>query len=86
MYLKKIEEGDIRGAIRLTSSDEVIAQANEKTLAALCLKHSAKSSTFCSWLSNTVSAENVTSMTSLRIEPEDSCCYGIVPKQFIGRS
>jgi hypothetical protein len=64
-------EGDIRGAIRLASSDDIIAPANEKTLAALRLKHPAKSPTPSSWLSDTVTAEDVNSTTSLNIEPED---------------
>jgi len=36
---EKLEEGDVRGAIRLASSDDSMAPHDEKTLAELRLKH-----------------------------------------------
>ena len=36
---EKLEDGDVRGAIRLASSDDTIAPHDETTLAALRLKH-----------------------------------------------
>ncbi len=37
----KIEEGDFRGAIRLASSDDTLAEASDETYNALCAKHPA---------------------------------------------
>ena len=37
----KIEEGDFRGAIRLASSDDSLADASDETYTALCAKHPA---------------------------------------------
>ena len=37
----KIEEGDFRGAIRLASSDDTLADASDETYNALCAKHPA---------------------------------------------
>ena len=36
---EKLEEGDIRGAIRLAASDDTVAPRNDETFAALRLKH-----------------------------------------------
>ena len=35
----KIEEGDFRGAIRLASSDDTLADVSDETYNALCAKH-----------------------------------------------
>jgi hypothetical protein len=42
----KIEEGDIRGAVRLASSDDSLAPQNEITAAALTLLHASAANFF----------------------------------------
>lgn len=47
---EKIEDGDIRGAIKLAASDDTLAPHNTITLSALREKHPAKSTTPDDWL------------------------------------
>jgi hypothetical protein len=79
---EKIEDGDVRGAIRLAASDDHLAPVNSTTLAALQAKHPSKSTTSSDWLhtdrvtvsdvnsSLTVQRENI--MAAIRSFPNGS--------------
>jgi hypothetical protein len=79
---EKIEDGDVRGAIRLAASDDHLAPVNSTTLAALQAKHPSKSPTSSDWLhtdrvtdsvvnsSLTVQRENI--MAAIRSFPNGS--------------
>lgn len=68
---EKIEEGDIRGAIRLASTDETMAPFNPLTLAALQDKHPSRTPTSSNWLPKPISVDDVNSTTSLIADHAD---------------
>jgi hypothetical protein len=68
---EKIEDGDIRGAIRLAASGDTLAAFNSDILLALREKHPNKTATSINHLSAAVTADDIKSTDSLTVESED---------------
>ncbi len=68
----KIEDGDVRAAIRLASSDDCLVPINDATLNALRDKHPTRSITAASaWFSTSVSVTDVNASVPLSVTNED---------------
>lgn len=67
---EKIEDGDVRGAIRLAASDDHLAPVNSTTLAALQAKHPSKAQTSsdCRLHADQMTASNVNSSLTVQRE------------------
>jgi hypothetical protein len=68
----KIEDGDVRAAIRLASSDDCLVPINDATLNALRDQHPSRSITAASaWFSTSVSVADVNASVPLSVTNED---------------
>jgi hypothetical protein len=67
----KIEDGDVRAAIRLASSDDCLVPMNEASLSDLRVKHPPRSTSSSEWLSTPVTVDDVNSSVPLLATNED---------------